>query len=147
MATDFHVGFVEAEEPFGARSVKKRVGALKQLLVKIETHAENGELDLYRDRARDFYDQLRSTWERFIEERMFAEVVQRLERNVTPGALSKVAYSKELAELVHEGWRRCSNVIEAHDHAPAAGMQSFSGEEMREDFQRLSEAEKANPRP
>ena len=146
MATDFHVGFVEAEEPFGARSVKKRVGALKQLLGKIETHAKSGALDLYRDRARDFYDQLRSTWERFIEERMFAEVVQRLERNVTPGALSKVAYSKELAVLVHEGWRRCSNVIEAHDHAPAAGTQSFSVEEMREDLQRLVEAEKANPR-
>ena len=29
MATDFHSGFVETEEPFGARGVKKRVGALK----------------------------------------------------------------------------------------------------------------------
>ena len=147
VATDFHAGFVEAEEPFGARSVKKRVGALRQLLVEIETHAKNGALDPYRDRSREFYDQLRSTWERFIEERMFAGVVQRLERNVTPGALPKVTYSKELAELVHEGWRRCSNVIEAHDHAPAAGTQSFSVEEMREDLQRLIEAEKAKPSP
>ena len=103
-------------------------------------------MDLYRDRSREFYDQLRSTWERFIEERMFAEVVQRLERNVTPGALSKVAYSKELAELVQEGWRRCSNVIEGHDHAPAAGTQSFSVKEMQVDLQRLEEAERANPR-
>ena len=147
VATDFHAGFVEDEEPFGARAVKKRVGALKELLVKIETHAKNGELDLYRDRSREFYDQLRSTWERFIEERMFAGVVQRLERNVTPGALPKVAHSKELAELVHEGWRRCSNVIEAHDHAPAAGTQNSSVEEMREDLQRLVEVEKAHPRP
>ena len=147
VATDFHAGFVEAEEPFGARGVKKRVGALKQLLVKIETHAKNGELDVYRDRSREFYDQLRSTWERFIEERMFAEVVQRLERNVTPGALSRVAYSKELAERVQEGWRRCSNVIEAHDHAPAAGTQSFSVEEMQEDLQLLVVVEKANPKP
>ena len=147
VATDFHAGFVEAEEPFGARGVKKRVGALKQLLVTIETHGKKGALDLYRDRSREFYDQLRSTWERFIEERMFAEVVQRLERNVTPGALSKVAYSKELAELVQEGWRRCSNVIEAHDHAPAAGTQSFSVEEMRADLQLLVKVENANPRP
>ena len=147
VATDFHAGFVEAEEPFGARGVRKRVGALKQLLVTIETHGKKGALDLYRDRSREFYDQLRSTWERFIEERMFAEVVQRLERNVTPGALSKVAYSKELAELVQEGWRRCSNVIEAHDHAPAAGTQSFSVEEMRADLQLLVKVEKANPRP
>ena len=78
---------------------------------------------------------------------MFAEVVQRLERNVTPGALSRVAYSKELAERVQEGWRRCSNVIEAHDHAPAAGTQSFSVEEMQEDLQLLVVVEKANPKP
>ena len=78
---------------------------------------------------------------------MFAGVVQRLERNVTPGALPKVTYSRELAELVHEGWRRCSNVIEAHDHAPAAGTHGFSVEEMREDLQRLIEAEIANPSP
>ena len=146
VATDYHVGFVEDDEPFGARNVKKRVRALKQLLVEIENHAKGGALDLYRDRARDFYDQLRSTWERFIEERMFAEVVQRLERNVTPGALSKVAYTPKLAETVHEGWRRCSNVIEAHDHAPAAGTQSFSVKEMQVDLQRLEEAERANPR-
>ena len=146
VATDYHVGFVEDDAPFGARSVKKRVGALKQCLVEIENHAKGGALDLYRGRARDFYDKLRSTWERFIEERMFAEVVQRLERNVTPGALSKVAYTPELAETVQEGWRRCSNVIEAHDHAPAAGTQSFSVEEMQVDLQRIEEAEKASPR-
>ena len=146
VATDYHVGFVEDDAPFGARSVKKRVGALKQLLVEIDKHAKNGALDLYRSRAREFYDQLRSTWERFIEERMFAEVVQRLERNVIPGALSKVTYTPKLAETAHEGWRRCSNVIEAHDHAPAAGTQSFSVEEMQVDLQRLEAAEKANPR-
>ena len=55
--------------------------------------------------------------------------------------------SKDLAERVHEGWRRCSNVIEAHDHAPAAGTQSFSVEGMRADLQLLVEAEKANPKP
>ena len=39
------------------------------------------------------------------------------------------------------------DVIEAHDHAPAAGTQSSSLEEMREDLQRLVEVEKAHPRP
>ena len=146
-ATDYDAGFVESDEPFGARSVKKRVGALKALLVATERHAKDGELDLYRSKASDFYQRMRSTWERFIEERMFAEVVQRLERNVTPGALSKVTYTRDLAELVHEGWRRCSNVIEAHDHAAAAGTHTFSVEEMRAELQTLVDAEKNNPKP
>jgi hypothetical protein len=43
--------------------------------------------------GREFYERLRSTWERFIEERLFARVVQRLERNVIVGALPKVVHN------------------------------------------------------
>jgi hypothetical protein len=144
-ATDYDAGFVENEEPFGARSVAKRVRALKQLLVDIERAAKAGDMGTFRLQSKDFYERLRSTWERFIEERLFAKVIQRLERNVTAGALAKVAYTPELGEKVHEGWRRCSNTIEAHDHAPAAGGQSYSVEEMKADFQLLQEAEAAVP--
>jgi ABC-type taurine transport system ATPase subunit len=145
VATDYNAGFVENEEPFGARAVKKRIRALNQLLVDAERSAKAGDVNGVHSYGRDFYERLRSTWERFIEERLFATVVQRLERNVMPGALSKVAYTKELAEKVHEGWRRCSNAIEAHDHAPAAGGHSYSVEEMKTDLQTLIEVDKAAP--
>ena len=82
-------------------------------------------------------------WERFVEERLFAEVVQRLERNVIVGALAKVKFTNALGEKVHEGWRRCSNALEAHDHAPAAGGHSYSVEEMKADFQQLLDADVA----
>ncbi|HMI89025.1 MAG TPA: AAA family ATPase [Polyangiaceae bacterium] len=140
-ATEHAVGVVEEEEPFGARSINKRIGVLKTILVQAETASKRAEPQALRMHARDFYDRLRSTWERFIEERLFAQVVRRLERNVMPGALSKVIYSHELAEKVHEGWRRCSAVIEAHDHAPAAGQQTYSLEEMKQDLGRLLDAE------
>lgn len=61
------------------------------------------------------------------------------------GALSKVAYTPELGKKAHEGWRRCSNALEAHDHAPAAGGQSYSVEEMKADFQLLLEVDAATP--
>jgi ABC-type dipeptide/oligopeptide/nickel transport system ATPase subunit len=145
IATDYEAGFVENEEPFGARSVRKRLGVLKSLLVDAERAAKDGNVANLRIQGKDFYVRLRSTWERFIEERLFATVVQRLERNVIPGALSKVAYSKELGEKVHEGWRRCSAALEAHDHAPAAGGQSYSIEEMKADLEMLIEVEKTTP--
>lgn len=78
MSTDFDAGFVEGEEPFAARGVSKRIGSLKNLLVRAEKAAKTGELTDFRVHARDFYDRLRSTWERFVEERMFAKVVQRI---------------------------------------------------------------------
>ena len=84
-----------------------------------ERAAKNGDLTQLRIEGRDLYERLRSTWERFIEERLFASVVQRLERNVTPGALVRVSYTKQLGEQVHEGWRRCSTAIEAHDKTAA----------------------------
>jgi hypothetical protein len=140
-ATEHAVGLVEDDEPFGARNVGKRLRALKPVLVLAETASKRGDLQTLRTHGREFYEQLRSTWERFIEERLFAEVVQRLERNVIVGALPKVVYSAELAEKVHEGWRRCSAAIEAHDHAPSAGQQSYSLEEMKQDLQRLVDAD------
>ena len=145
-ATDFDAGFVEEEEPFGARNVGKRIKALRQLLVDVERAAKAGDVNALRLYGKDFYERLRSTWERFVEERLFATVVQRLERNVIVGALSKVAYTRELGEQVHEGWRRCSNALEAHDHAPAAGGQSYSVEEMKTDFQMLLDADAATPK-
>ncbi|MGE3959256.1 MAG: AAA family ATPase [Vicinamibacterales bacterium] len=145
IATDYDAGFVENEEPFGARSVAKRIRALKQLLVNVERAAKAGDMTAFRLHSKDFYERLRSTWERFIEERLFAKVVQRLERNIIAGALAKVTFTPELGEKVHEGWRRCSNAIEAHDHAPAAGGQSYSVEEMKADFQMLQDVDAATP--
>ena len=142
-ATEHAVGVVEDDEPFGARNVGKRLRALKTVLVLAETASKRGDLQALRMHGREFYERLRSTWERFIEERLFAQVVQRLERNVIVGALPKVVYSVELAEKVHEGWRRCSTAIEAHDHAPSAGQQSYSLEEMKQDLQRLMDADEA----
>lgn len=145
-ATDYEAGFVEEEEPFGARNVKKRLRELAGQLRAAEKAARAGELANMRSLSKEFYEGLRSTWERVVEERLFAEVVQRLERNVVVGALSKVAYSTELGEKVHEGWRRCSAAIEAHDHAPAAGVKSYSIETMGEDLQMLVEVEKSTSR-
>lgn len=142
-ATEHAVGVVENDEPFGARSIKKRLGVLRNILVSAETASKRGDPQALRMHGREFYERLRSTWERFIEERLFAQVVQRLERNVIVGALGKVVYNAELAENVHEGWRRCSTAIEAHDHAPAAGQQSYSLEEMKQDLQRLLDADEA----
>lgn len=140
-ATDYAAGFVENDEPFGARSVKKRIGVLKQILVSADRAAKDGDLQMIRSKGKEFYESLRSTWERFVEERLFARVVQRLERHVIVGALRKVTYSPELGEMVHEGWRRCSNALEAHDHAPATGGQTYSIEEMRADLNAMIEAD------
>lgn len=138
-------GFVEDAEPFGARSIGDRISALRRLVVDLERSSKSGQLSEFRAQAREFYEQLRSTFERFIEERLFAKVVRRLERHVMPGALAKVPFTQELGERVHEGWRRCSSVLEAHDHAPSAGAQRYVLDDIRADLQVLLDLAKAVP--
>jgi hypothetical protein len=144
-ATEYDAGFVEAEEPFGARGVKKRSGHLTTLIVDVERAAKAGDLPTLRSKAREFYDGLRTTWERFVEERMFAKAVQRLEKNVIVGALNKVVCTPEIVRRVQEGHRRCSETIASHDHAPAQGQSSYSIEAMKADLASLIEAEKMVP--
>ncbi len=140
IATDDAVGFVEAEVPFGASNVNKRINLLKIILDAAGKASKNGDVDALRSKGRDFYERLRSTWERFIEERLFASVVRRLERNVMVGALPKVTYTQQLGETAHEGWRRCSTMIRAHDHASAAGGRRYSVGDMEEDLKVLIDA-------
>lgn len=142
-STDSHVGIVVNEEPFGARSISKRLSRLRTLLSDAVKAEKERRLDEFKSKAREFYEALRSTWERFIEEKLFAQVVRRLERNVMPGALQNVPYTKEIAQRVYEGWRQCSNTIEAHDHAAAAGNAIHRVSDMTDDLNRLVEVDKS----
>jgi energy-coupling factor transporter ATP-binding protein EcfA2 len=141
VATDHATGIVQGEEPFGARSVSKRIKYLEHVVKEADKASASGDVPILRARAAEFYEHLRATWERFVEERMFGKAVMRLTRNVSPGALKDVVHSPGLVEKVQEGYRRCSNAIPGHDHAPAAGEKSASVEEMKADLKTLLDAE------
>lgn len=107
------VALVDEIPPFTAMKLRQRVGHLKQRVQEWNTAADPRDEDEAWRRVRDFYSQMRMTWERAVEERLFKGVVQRFQREVKTQSLRDVAISPELVAEVEAGMTRCSEFV--HD--------------------------------
>ena len=87
--------------------------------------------------CRDFYDILRSAWERSVEELLFNNVVQRLEPEVATQSLRGVSVDEEAIEAVFDGMTRSSTMIDAHDPAMAIGKALANSADLQKDLQDL----------
>lgn len=105
--------------PLSVQKVGQRISRLEQVLKKAKDAEEAADPPLYKAALREFYDLLRSTWERSVEELLFNQVVQRMEKEVKTMSLDGVSVDSESVAAVFEGMTRASAVIEAHDHAAA----------------------------
>ena len=63
-----------------------------------------------------FYSDLRTAWERAVEERLLKGVVQRFQRSVKTQSLRNVQITPELVGQIEEGMTRASFFM--HDEAP-----------------------------
>ncbi len=121
--------------PWHALKVGQRVIKLEQVL-KNAKDAEKAALPAdYRSAFREFYDLLRSTWERSVEELLFNQVVQRLELEVSTLRLDGVHVDNESVEAVFDGMTRTSEMIEAHDHAAAQNISLPPADELARDLE------------
>jgi ATPase subunit of ABC transporter with duplicated ATPase domains len=110
-------GRVDAEPPFSAKNFKQRVGALAQRLEQWDNADPAPTQEEARRRAADFYRDMRSTWERSVEERLFRGVVTRFQREVKTQSLAQVVITDALKRVVDDGMTRCSQFL----HDAAAG--------------------------
>ena len=69
------------EEPWQAKKVKERLGELERKLAALRKVPQSSG-DAYRDKVKDFYSDLRETWERLVEELLLNDVVGRFQRDV-----------------------------------------------------------------
>lgn len=112
------IGLVSENPPWKTLPVSERIGKLEGILKEVKLQEEGGNVEVYKTTVGGkFYPNLRSTWERAVEELLFNKVVQRLERNVATQSLDGVIVDTESVEAVFDGMARCSSVIDAHDHA------------------------------
>jgi hypothetical protein len=141
-ADEWSVGMVESDIPFGARSVSDRIKVLIAMIAEVEAKGAASENIAARDIVGHFYSRLRSTWERFVETEMLGGVVERLEKEVRPSLFYQIVVTEEIKHLVQEGYTRCSDVIDAHDHPAGAGYQVPATHDMRQDLALLDKARK-----
>ena len=112
-------GIIINELDWDASNVKKRIGALRnrandlRRLYKtsvIKTDAELGK------ELRDCYSDLRSTWERAVEQVLLAGVVKRAERPIHTQQMKWLSdITDEDIRIVEENMTKCSLLTNAHD--------------------------------
>ncbi len=109
-------GIIEEDLPWIAKSVKARVGMLKQGLVELKKVEQRGDPDEYLDAAKKWYGQIRDTWERTVDERLFKGVIERFTPGVHTVKLKQVVVTDEMVAEIDKGMTQSSAWL--HDAAP-----------------------------
>jgi len=117
----YGTGNCDPNAPWDGQKVTERIGYLKgHLLVKIKKiHGDRSLKEEYERCVDDFYNKLRQTWERAIEERLFNDAVQRFRESVQPQRLKEVTFEERDYTEVTKGVESCTK----HLHDTPRGVQ------------------------
>jgi energy-coupling factor transporter ATP-binding protein EcfA2 len=106
-------------EPWLAKHLPQRRQWLSEQLARLKKlHGEAS--DDYEAQLRYFYDRLRESWERLIEEKLFAQVIGRFQPQVQTLRLKESVIDDEIVAQVHFGMTAVSSYT-GHDRAAAKG--------------------------
>jgi recombinational DNA repair ATPase RecF len=129
------VGRVDDHPPFKAMKLKQRIGVLEQRVGQWDKQDPARDFDEAWRRVSSFYSDLRITWERGVEERLFKGVVTRFQREVKTMALDDVVVTPEMVALVKDGMTRCSMFV--HDEPPGATTRPPDRAQLGQDLDKL----------
>lgn len=109
-------GIVGDGLPWDHAGVKARVDRLEKDQRAAKSLYDANDEEAYRSTAVRLYGYLRATWERALEEIVFAGVLIRHRDYIDTKNLKKVtALAESDAEAFRSAFKKCSDIIEAHD--------------------------------
>jgi hypothetical protein len=105
------VGFCHQDAPQNAQPVDRVLQSIQTHLNNKRFEYEQGHRDAWYLTVRSIQDQLRTTWERAVEEAV-APVLKRLSNKVnTPGLVKLTALTFEDCEIMRAAYNRCSKLL------------------------------------
>ncbi|MCD4737052.1 MAG: AAA family ATPase [Bacteroidales bacterium] len=111
-------GIINPDLPWIVQPVKKRIGTLKDRLVRLKKVEKEDSEDEYYLAVKTWYILLREAWERAVEERLFKGVIERFSLGVQTLRLKKVDITDGLITEVEHGMTESSNWL----HDAGAGL-------------------------
>ena len=111
-------GMINPDLPWIVQPVKKRIGTLKDRLVRLKKFEQEASEDDYFFAAKAWYILLREAWERAVEERLFKGVVERFSLGIQTLRLKKVVITDDLITEIEHGMTESSNWL----HDAGAGL-------------------------
>lgn len=125
----------ENDEPWIAKKVIRRIENLRERLSAIPPNIDR-DTDDYRRRAKDFYTDLRETWERLVEEILLNGVVQRFCSGVKTQSLREVLVEDDDYQVIFAAMTRVSE-FSGHDMAAGRQLPLPDLEDMRQDLNQI----------
>lgn len=108
------VGYAWTELPWVGANCKRRLGILRDRLVRVRKSFGSQE---YPYDAKQWLGLLREAWERAVEEKLLGDVVQRYRPSVETQRIKYAKLDVDLIQAVELGMTECSNWV--HDQAAA----------------------------
>lgn len=104
-------GFCNIDPPFKARPLTDVIGAMQSRLDNERVHHDRGNDAQWEVTVRSLQEQLRTCWERAVEDTV-AHVVRRLSHKVTtPGLVRMTAITRQDCEDMRDAYGRCSALL------------------------------------
>lgn len=125
----------ENADPWAARDVKARISDLRER-ARLLGEATDLDGEALRRAAKDFYSDLRESWERAVEEVVFRKTVQRLEPAVMTQSLKGVSVQDEDYKTIYFAMKRASE-RSGHDLPAARNIPIPTAAEMAADVEAL----------
>jgi hypothetical protein len=130
----------ENDEPWIAKKAVKRIENLRQRLAAIPANIDRNT-DAYRRTAKDFYTDLRETWERLVEEILLNGVVQRFCSGVRTQSLREVVVDDDDYQEIYTAMSRLSE-FSGHDMAAGRQLPLPDLADMRQDLDQVDAYQK-----
>lgn len=124
------------EEPWAGKKTTLRIGALRERQKQISTDHADFSTDTYRATAKDFYTDMRETWERFVEEVLLGKTVERFNSEVKTQSLKSVVVEDSDYKTIYWAMKRVSE-RSGHDMAAGKNIPVPTPDDMKADLGEL----------
>lgn len=132
------VGIINSDLPWDGMKVLARVDGLEKKARDLIQARASTDDELYKREARYFYDDLRASWERALEEIAFAHVVMRHRDYINPKDLVRVSVLSESdCKSWTENFQKCCEYIAGHDGSRGRNRPMPEPSELLKDVQAL----------
>lgn len=131
----------EEDVPWIAKRTTERITHLRELHKALGAFTDYNT-DEYRRAVRDFYTELRETWERLVEELLLGRVVERLDPGVKTQSLKLVTVEDADYETVFHAMKHASE-RSGHDMAAGKNLPTPKPEDIKADIEKIDDYRQA----
>lgn len=134
------VGIVNKDLPWTASSIRDRIDKLEKFARNAKELFNAQDDEGYKLAAASIYNKLRATWERALEDIVFANVIMRHRDYVNTKDLIRVTALEETdVDIFQRGFKKCCNFVDAHDPSRGHDPEPPEPDEMQRDIQTLKD--------